>query len=134
MSKKKFKKEKKILVDMSATIIHHGHIRLLKKARKFGKIYVALTSDEEIKKYKKVKPIFNYMRRKEVVSSLKYVSGVIKSNFFIDNKFLKKNKIDLLIHGSDNKNKVDKKYLKIFKRTKLISSTILRKDLIKNLR
>ena len=25
---------KKILVDMSATLIHHGHIRLLKKANK----------------------------------------------------------------------------------------------------
>ena len=25
-------KNKKILVDMSATLIHHGHIRLLKKA------------------------------------------------------------------------------------------------------
>ena len=38
---------KRILVDMSATIIHHGHIRLLKKASKFGDVYVALTTDKE---------------------------------------------------------------------------------------
>ena len=43
---------KNILVDMSATIIHHGHIRLLKKASKYGKVVVALTTDEEIKKSK----------------------------------------------------------------------------------
>ena len=37
---------------MSATLIHHGHIRLLKKASKFGKVIVALTTDKEIKKVK----------------------------------------------------------------------------------
>ena len=41
---------KNILVDMSATLLHHGHIRLLKKASKFGKVIVALTTDKEIKK------------------------------------------------------------------------------------
>ena len=34
------KNNKNIMVDMSATIIHHGHIRLLKKASKFGRVYV----------------------------------------------------------------------------------------------
>jgi len=40
---------------------------------------------------------------------------------------LEKNRIDYLVHGDDNKNKIDKKYLKIFKRTKNISSSKLRK-------
>ena len=43
---------KKILVDMTASVIHHGHVRLLKKASKFGKVYVALTTDKEVKKHK----------------------------------------------------------------------------------
>ena len=43
--------EKRVLVDMSATLIHHGHIRLLKKASKLGNVIVALTSDNEIKNY-----------------------------------------------------------------------------------
>ena len=38
---------------MSATLIHHGHIRLLKKASKFGKVIVALTTDKEIIKSNK---------------------------------------------------------------------------------
>ena len=42
--------KKRILVDLSATILHHGHIRLLKKASKKGQVFVALTSDKEIKK------------------------------------------------------------------------------------
>ena len=46
--------ERNVLVDMSVTIIHHGHIRLLKKAKRYGKVIVALTTDREIKKYKKI--------------------------------------------------------------------------------
>ena len=46
------KKVPRIMVDMSATIIHHGHIRILKYANKRGRVIVALTSDEEIKKIK----------------------------------------------------------------------------------
>ena len=46
------KKNKKVLVDMSASILHHGHINLLKKASKFGDVIVALTKDSEIKKKK----------------------------------------------------------------------------------
>ena len=49
---------KRILVDMSATLIHHGHMRLLKKASKYGKVIVALTTDKEIKKSKSNKPNF----------------------------------------------------------------------------
>ena len=41
--------KKRILVDMSATILHHGHIRLLKKASKLGVVVVALTRDKVIK-------------------------------------------------------------------------------------
>ena len=119
---------------MSAAILHHGHIRLLRKASKYGKVYVGLATDKEIKSFKKIKPELNYSNRKEVISSIKYVSGVIKSKVNIDNKFLKKHKFDFLIHGSDNRNTVDKKYVKIFKRTKNISTTIIRKRTIKNSR
>ena len=45
-------RKKKIMVDMSATLIHHGHIRLIKKANKYGDVIIALTSDQEVKKSK----------------------------------------------------------------------------------
>ena len=119
--------KKKILVDMSATLIHHGHIRLLQKAKKNGDVIVALTKDNEIKKHKGYPPELNYSQRREVLLAIKYVDKVIPSNFLIDDNFLIKNKIDLMIHGHDNKNKINKKKCLIFKRTKGISSTILRK-------
>lgn len=126
------KKNKKILVDMTCSILHHGHIRLLKKASRYGNVIVALTSDKDVKKYKKFYSPLNFNQRKEILSSIKYVSKVIKSDFYINEKFLIKNKIDFLVHGTDNKNKIKKKYLKIFKRTRKVSSTKLRKSLKKN--
>ena len=128
------KNKKNVMVDMTCSILHHGHIRLLKKASKFGKVIVALTDDKEILKNKKFKSPLNFKERKEILESIKYVSKVVKSKFLITEKFLKKNRIDFLIHGSDNKNLVSSKHLKKFKRTKKISSTILRtkiKKLIK---
>jgi len=130
--KKRKKKTKKILVDMSCTLIHHGHIRLIKKAKKYGKVFVALCSDQEIKKRKKIIPELKFSDRKEIVLSIKGVSGVVKSKYVISDNFFKKNKFDLLVHGSDNQNLVNKNYTKIFKRTKDISSFILRKRAAEN--
>ena len=132
--RRKNRKINRVLVDMSCTLIHHGHIRLIKKARKYGKVFVALTSDKEIKNKKKIFPELNYSNRKEIISSIKYVSGIIKSKFIITNDFLRKNRFDLLIHGSDNRSLIEKEYIKTFKRTKNISSSILRKRAVKNIK
>ena len=119
--------KKNILVDFSATILHHGHIRLLKKAKKFGNVIIALTSDNEIKKKKGYRPELNFNNRKEILLSIKYVKKVIKSKWLIDDNFLKKHNISYLVHGNDNSNKIDKKKLIIFPRTKGISSSLIRK-------
>ena len=95
-------KKKRIMVDMSATLIHHGHIRLLKKAKKLGYVIVALTKDLQVKKCKGYNPEIKYKYRKEILLSIKYVDQVIESNWAIDDKFLKKNKIDILIRGHDH--------------------------------
>lgn len=121
------KTKKRILVDMSVTILHYGHIRLLKKAAAHGDVIVGLSSDKDIKKYKGYIPELNYAQRKEIVGSIQYVKEVVKVNFNVSEEDLKKNKIDLLIHGNDLKNIIDKKKVKILKRTKNISSTEMRK-------
>ncbi len=126
--------KKNICVDMSCSIIHNGHIRLLRKASKFGKVHVALTSDEHIKKYKNLTPELNFKQRREILESIKYVFKVIKSDFYITDRFLKKNKLDLLVHGSDNSNTIPKNKLIIFPRTLNISSTEIRKTSYKNVK
>lgn len=122
---------KNILVDMSATIIHHGHIRLLKKASQLGIVTIALTIDEEILKYKGYYPELKFQERKEILESIKYVDKVIPSPWKLDLGFFKNTGADFLIHGNDNKNDIPKKYLKIYKRTEGVSSSIIRDKVIK---
>ena len=123
---KKNKKIKKVFVDLSDTLIHHGHIRLLKKSSKFGKVIVGLSTDKEIKKFKGFYPELNFKQRKEIISSIKYVDQVIPSNWLISNSFLIRNKINVIVRGHDHRK--DKFSIKtiIFPRTKGISSKKIR--------
>jgi len=57
---------KRILVDMSLTILHHGHIRLLRNAHQFGKVIVALTTDDEVESKKGYVPELDFDSRKEI--------------------------------------------------------------------
>jgi len=118
--------KKKILVDMSCTLIHNGHVEILKKARKLGEVIVALTTDKEIKKKKGYIPELNYKQRSRVLSSIKYVDRVIPSKWDIDDKFIKKFKIDVLVHGKDNSNSAKNITKKIVNRTEGVSSSQLR--------
>lgn len=114
------------MVDMSATLIHHGHIRLIKKAKKYGDLIIGLTTDKQIKKFKGFTPELKYKSRKEILLEIKGVKKVVPSNFHISQKFLDKYEIDILISGSDyKKRKFNTKTIN-FKRTKFISTTMLR--------
>ena len=121
------KKAKKVFVDLSATILHHGHIRLLKKAKKFGKVFVGLSLDKEVKKYKGYIPELSYNQRKEIISSIKYVDKVIPTKWKITNKFLLTHNFNMIIRGSDHKKDKFKIKTIIFPRTKGVSSKIIRK-------
>ena len=127
-------KKKKILINLSATILHHGHIRLINKAKKFGKVIVGLTKDKDIKRIKGYVPEIKFKYRKEILENIKNVDQVIPANFYIDDNYLRKNKIDYLVHGNNNKNNINKKKIKIFSRTKSISSTIIRKKALQILK
>ena len=117
---------------MSASIIHHGHIRLLKKASNFGDVIVGLTTDRDLKKFKKIDPEIKYKNREEILRSIKYVKKVVPSSFIINEKFLSKHNIDLVVNGSDYKNRKFRIKSIYFGRTKNISSSKIRKMAAKN--
>jgi len=117
---------KRVMVDMSATLIHHGHIRLLRAAKKYGHVVVALTTDEEIRKQKGYEPEMDLVSRREILEAIRYVDEVVPSPWLIEQDFLDRHRIDLLIHGSDNTNPIDQDRLLVLPRTSGISSSIIR--------
>jgi cytidyltransferase-like protein len=122
----KNRSEKRIMVDMSATIIHHGHIRLLKKASNYGKVIVGLTIDDEIFSKKGYIPELAFEHRKEVLEAIIYVDEVVEVPWLLNDEILDKYEIDLLVHGDDNSNHIKKEKLLIFPRTKGVCSSDIR--------
>lgn len=125
-------KRPRVMVDMSATLIHHGHIRLLKKASEIGDV-VALTTDDEIKRTKGYTPELNFEERKEILEAIKYVKEVVPSPWLISYEYMKEQKCDFLVHGHDNSNHIPQEKLVIFPRTEGISSSILRERVLDSL-
>lgn len=123
----------RVVVDMSATLLHHGHIRILKKASKLGTVVVALTTDEDVEKRKGYKPELSFEERKEILESIRYVDEVIPSPWLIDDAFLIEHGIDKLVHGDDNYNIVSQERLVIFPRTEGISSSDMRSRVLDSL-
>ena len=118
---------------MSATLIHHGHIRLLRKASKLGRVIVGLTTDDEILNKKGYQPELNFKHRKEILTAIKYVDEVVPTPWSLDETILDKYNIDFLVHGSDNTNFIPKEKLKIFPRTKGVSSADIRQNVLRTI-
>lgn len=125
--------QKRIMVDMSATLIHHGHIRLLKTAKTLGTVIVALTTDDEILTKKGYTPELSFIERSEILEAIKYVDEVVPCNWLIEESFLDLHNIDLLIHGQDNSNPISPKRLLVLPRTEGVSSSDLRQRVVKAL-
>ena len=113
---------------MSLTTLHHGHVRLLKKASDLGTVIIALVTDDEIYRTKGFYPILKFENRKEIALSIKYVDDVIAGPWLVDDAYLDKHSIDFLVHGDDNQNPVSRERLIIFPRTKGISSSLIRSE------
>ena len=122
---------KRVMVDMSCTLLHHGHIRLLRKAADLGSVIVALTTDDEILTKKGYTPELSFEERKEILLAIKYVSDVIPSKWLLDDDYIRENNIDILVHGDDNSNEISACELVIFPRTEGISSSQLRERSMK---
>jgi len=123
-----------VVVDMSVTLIHHGHVRLLRRAAEFGEVRVALTTDDEIIRYKGYSPELSFYDRKEIIESIRFVKDVVPCNWLITDEFLDEIDCKLLIHGDDNINPVTRHQVLVFPRTGGISSSELRSRAAKILR
>ena len=68
--------EKTILVSGAFNPLHFGHLLLFKAASKYGKVIVALNSDEWVMK-NKGHLLFDFVTRKSLLEECEYVSEVI---------------------------------------------------------
>ena len=100
--------KKKVYLAFSADFIHRGHIKILKKASKLGRVIVGILTDEAINSFKKI-PLLNFNQRKLIFENLKLVDEVVVQKALDYRPNLRKIKPEFVIHGDDWKKGVLKK-------------------------
>lgn len=86
-------------------ILHSGHIKLLKKAKKLGDVLiVGINKDKSIKKIKgKDRPIMDEKQRIEIISAIEFVDYVVPFGDTTPEKLIKMIKPDIIVKGGDYK-------------------------------
>lgn len=84
-------------------LIHPGHIKLLKQAKKYGDIlFLGINSDKSIKKIKGLsRPVMKEKERITVLSAIEYIDLIAVFNEPTPIKVIEKIRPDALVKGSD---------------------------------
>lgn len=81
-------------------ILHSGHIAILKKARRLGKLIIGILSDEAMASYKRF-PLLPYVERKTMLENIAGVSYVVEQKTLSYRDNLEKIRPDFVVHGDD---------------------------------
>ena len=98
--KKELKEEKIVYLCFSTDIIHGGHIAIIQKAAKLGKLLVGLMTDEAVATYKRF-PILSYEERRKIIENIKGVSEIVEQTTLSYVPNLLKYKPDIVVHGDE---------------------------------
>ena len=101
------KNQKKVYIGITADVLHHGHMKLLETARKYGEITIGLLTDAAVSEYKRL-PYLNYKQREQVVKNFKGVVKVVPQEEYDYSYNIKKIRPDFMVHGDDWKTGPDK--------------------------
>lgn len=84
----------------STDMLHGGHISIIRKARRLGRLMIGVMSDEAVASYKRY-PLLPFEDRKAMFSSIAGVYKVVSQNSLSYKENLLKYKPDYVVHGDD---------------------------------
>ena len=84
----------------STDIIHGGHINIIKKAQKLGKLIIGVLSDEAVTSYKRI-PLVPATERKRLFENIAGVYKVVDQNTLSYRQNIEKFHPDIVVHGDD---------------------------------
>lgn len=96
-----------VYMSFSTDMVHSGHIEIIKKAAKLGKLIVGVLSDEAVMSYKRF-PLLPYEERKALFENIKSVDEVIEQKTLSYKENLEKLQPDYVVHGDDWKTGIQK--------------------------
>lgn len=84
----------------STDMLHSGHIEIIRKAQKLGRLIIGVMTDDAVAGYKRF-PLMPYVERKALFESLAGVSCVVEQNTLSYKDNLEKFQPDYVVHGDD---------------------------------
>lgn len=91
---------RKVYMCFSTDIIHGGHISIIKKAQKLGKLIIGVLSDEAVSSYKRM-PLVPASERKRLFENIAGVHRVVDQKTLSYAENLDKIHPDIVVHGDD---------------------------------
>ncbi|MBR1739690.1 MAG: phosphoenolpyruvate mutase [Ruminococcus sp.] len=91
---------RKVYMTFSTDIIHGGHIAIIKKAQRLGKLMIGVLSDEAVAGYKRF-PLVPASERKVMFENIAGVYKVVYQETLSYRENLEKYKPDIVVHGDD---------------------------------
>lgn len=84
----------------STDMIHSGHIAIIRKAEKLGKLIIGVLSDEAVASYKRF-PLMPFEERKTMFENIAGVYKVVEQKTLSYKENLEKYQPDYVVHGDD---------------------------------
>ncbi|MCR5178972.1 MAG: phosphoenolpyruvate mutase [Lachnospiraceae bacterium] len=89
-----------VYVCLSTDILHGGHMRILKRAARLGKLTVGVMTDEAVASYKRY-PLVPYEERAALLAGVSGVCRVVPQNSLSYRENIEKFKPDIVVHGDN---------------------------------
>lgn len=93
-------KSRTVYMSFSTDIIHGGHIEIIKKATRLGRLTIGVLSDKAVASYKRF-PLVPASERKKMFANIKGVHNVILQDELSYKDVLEKLRPDIVVHGDD---------------------------------
>ena len=93
-------KSRKVYMCFSTDIIHGGHIAIIRKAQRLGRLIIGCLSDEAVASYKRF-PLVSYEDRKTMLENITGVWQVVEQKTLSYKENLEKLKPAFVVHGDD---------------------------------
>ena len=92
--------ERTVYMCFSTEYIHSGHIAIINKARRLGRLIIGVLSDEAVSSYKRF-PLIPFEERKALIENIAGVESVVVQKTLSYAENLRAIKPDYVVHGND---------------------------------
>lgn len=89
-----------VYMGFGTDIIHSGHIKIIKRAQRLGKLIIGVLSDEAVSGYKRI-PLLSFDERKELLANISGIHKVVEQKTLSYRENLEKYRPNFVVHGDD---------------------------------